>query len=1714
MKSPSDGRKSHEPIAIIGMAGRFPGASDLETFWQVLRDAAETIGEYPGGRFDLLDAYYNPGSGAPLHAITKRGGFLENLQLFDADFFGISPREAILLDPQQRLLLELGWEALEDAGIPQTMLAGSQTGVFAGQWTSDFEACLTDCLREPHFYATTGSGRYAGPARLAYHLDLRGPNLTVDTGCSSSLVAVHLACESLRVGQSDLAVAGAVNLILRPEVSSCYASAGMLSPDGRCKFGDAAANGYVRSEAAAVIVLKLLRRALADGDPVRAVIRGVSVNHDGHSSGLLVSPSRHAQEAMIRAALADAGVCASDLDYVEAHGTGTKAGDPVELEAIGAVLRDGERERPCLVGSVKTNIGHTEAAAGMVGLCKTVLALEHATVPATRNFQNPNPNIPWSDLPIRINTETEDWPAGREPRIAGVSSFGITGTNAHVILESAPERAHVIDETDAPRLYLLSARSGAALEQAAASWRKGIAEQSWPESMLDLAFTAANRRTHHPCRLAVVAHDRADLDTQLRSWLAQEGNQATHSGRVATAESGVVFVFPGQGGQWLGMGMELLQHEPVFREAMMRCDRALQPHTGWSVFDEIGTPAEARMNEIDRVQPALFAVMVSLAELWRSWGIEPEAVVGHSMGEVAAAVVCGALSLEDGAAVIVARSRLMKTVSGKGLMAMAALALPEAEELIQQYGGRVSIAANNSPASTILSGDAGAVEAAIAALEAREIFCRAIRVDVASHCAHMDPLKRTLEESLGSIRPKEARIPLYSTSSGAIERGAELGPAYWSRNLREPVMFAGAVENLLRDGFRRFIEINAHPVLLQAIEETASHAGMEALAVPSLRRDQEERRVLLGSLGKLHVHGLPVDFTRLYPKGECIGMPAYPWQRERYWPEEISSSTDRVLRRASRSGIGSRIECSADPGTFLFDVTFQPPSDPIESAGWCLDLAAAAGRDLWASDGVVIEDVRFWTAIAPSESGQLVVSPRGGTLRHFCLSSKVDGVWTICCEGNIRPEATPATSKDGALQNATAVAEQSLSALLPAAAALPDAGARRVARVESIEVFQKTNGEGLQVRTGIGAGSEPRVRVEAHRADGSLFARISGLQFQSDGTTGASKLIYDWAWVENEPLTRGDAPAGVVVVVGDSPLASAIHAQLESRKVNCVAIHPAGAEEAVRSLGSACGPIIWSSGDRSSTPESAVEKVASVTRLLQSITAAHCPPSLWLLTTGAYDLEAANSARLDITAPSASEAAIWGLARVISRERPELRCVTVDFSPAPSGSEHETFLRILAGGIADEQLAIRDTKCYSLRLRSKPAVNAAPASFRKDATYLITGGLGGLGQSLASFLARNGAGNLVLLGRSVPHDGALRALGQIESCGSHVRYIRADIGDPEAIGAVLRDIESTEYPLRGVFHLAGITHDAVLSDVTEESIRCVMRAKAAGAWNLHRLAESSSLDHFVLYSSITAVLSQPGQGSYAAANAYLDGLAILRSAAGLPSLSVQWGPWAGSGMMQQQGASRSLAAWSDQGIESFDPAAGLDGLSRLLTDSTPVALCAKIDWKKYGRSLTGERPAVFADLLGKGEPQTAKPESGLCETMGALPPAERAAALESHVKNVVATVLKSKATRFDSNSPLGSMGVDSLMAVEIARRITGGLGVRLPVTAIFNFPTIALLSKEISKRLGWDAAPAASPPPAVAAERPSRPAGPPTQAIAEMTDEEAVLSLVKGATPE
>ncbi len=1018
-----------ESIAIIGIGCRFPGgANSPEAFWKLLRDGVDAITEVPSDRWNL-DNFYDPEGTKPGKIRTRWGGFVEKIDEFDAEFFGISPREASSMDPQHRLLLEVAWEALEDGGQVPENLAGSKTGVFIGITTSDYcDIQLSASERDSINAYTNLGGVYCVTAnRISYILNLKGPSMAIDTACSSGLVAVHLACQSIWNGESVLAIAGGVNALLKPEISIGFSKASMLSPDGRCKTFDERANGYVRAEGAGVVVLKPLSQAIADGDPIYAVIRGSAVNQDGQTNGITV-PNGEAQEAAIRDACRLAGISPEQIQYVEAHGTGTPVGDPIEVTALGNAIG---KNRPagdyCTVGSVKTNIGHLESGAGVAGLIKAALAVKHGMIPPNLHFQTPNPKIPFEELRLRVPTSLEPWPNGKGTRLAGINSFGFGGTNAHVVVAEAPENTGggINPKSQIPNsksfLLPLSARSDEALNASAAAYKDFLTTEYF--SLSDICYTASLRRGHHSHRLAVVANSKEEMAENLSAFLAGETRIGMSSGRpLADSPAKLAFVFSGMGQQWWAMGRQLLESEPVFRETIQQCDELLRQYADWSLLEELTASEEtSRINSTQIAQCAIFSVQVALAALWRSWGIVPEAIVGHSVGEVAAAHVAGVLSLEDAISVIFHRSRLQAKTAGQGKMLAVGLSLESAQRVLAGYEERVSVAAVNSPSSVTLSGDGSALEEIAQSLEGKQIFCRFLQVEVPYHSPLMEPLKAELAESLQGIKPQTATIPLFSTVIGQQVKGPEIDGAYWTQNMRNPVLFVTAVEGLLQAGYDLFLEISANPVLTSYISECSVKAGKTATALPSLRRKEPEGAVMLGSFGKLYTLGYPVDWHRLYPQGQFVRLPSYPWQRERYWNESEESQQARLGLSYQRTVLGvpvhpllgSRLQ-SPQPQwnatidlhhlTYLEDHRVQ--GAVVYPGAAYVEMALAAAKEIFSEGSYVLSDIEFHKALFfadEAETVQLSVDRRGQT--SFDIHSQAKGEessWVQHATGNLQ----------------------------------------------------------------------------------------------------------------------------------------------------------------------------------------------------------------------------------------------------------------------------------------------------------------------------------------------------------------------------------------------------------------------------------------------------------------------------------------------------------------------------------------------------------------------------------------------------------------------------------------------------------------------------------------------------------------------------------------
>jgi myxalamid-type polyketide synthase MxaE and MxaD len=1798
-------RTKAEPIAIVGIGCRFPGrVQDPAALWTLLMSGVDAITEVPVDRWDAGNLY-DPDPLVAGKASSRWGGFLDDVDGFDAPFFGISPREAARMDPQQRLLLEVAWDALEDAGLSVAALAGRAAGVFVGvhSHSSDYWNLQARDRASLDAYAGTGTSHSVLAGRLSYLLDLRGPSMAIDTACSSSLVAVHLACQALRAGECGLALAAGVNVILSPEFTVAASRMQMLAADGRCKAFDARADGFVRGEGCGVVVLKRLADALAAGDPVRAVIRGSGVNQDGRTNGL-TAPNGQAQATLIRGVLASAGVTGAEIGYVEAHGTGTPLGDPIEIEALAAALGPREAGSPCHVGSVKANVGHLEGAAGIAGLIKATLVLQHGAIPPQVHFHRLNPHISLEGTPLAIAGEGRAWPAGAGPRRAGVSSFGWSGTNAHVVLEEAPSRpAAAPDDEPAPCVLAISARSTAALDAALHGYRAFVPGAS--VSLADIAYTAAVRRTHHAHRAAVLAGSKAEAVDRLQALIDGEARRGTAIG--AREESGparVVFVFPGQGSQWIGMGRGLLASSAVFRAALERCGEALREHVSWSLLDELAAEEHAaRLGEIDVVQPVLWAIQVALAAQWRAWGIVPAAVVGHSMGEIAAAHVAGALTLTESAAIICRRSRLLRALSGRGAMALVDLSRSDAEAALRGHETALAIAVLNSPRSSVISGDPTALQAVLGVLRGRGVFCREISVDVASHSPQVDALLAPLRAALRGLAPKAAAVPMHSTVTGALCAGSDLDAGYWARNLREPVLFSSVIRSLAESGHTRFLEISPHPILAPAIDETLASLGVAGAVIPSLRRHEDEWSSMLESAGALWAAGGPVAWERLFPAARRpVGLPRYPWQHERFWlaPEPPGQRT------VEQPFLGRRLEIAETPGRIAWEVALDGDAPDVRlehrlrgvgmlPASAIVATMIAAARETSRAPGV-IADIEFRRAILVPEAGarqrmQTVLTPLGEDEARVAIYTR-RGVepWVLHAEarlagGSSRPDgaedpaairarligAEPARAFYEGLRGLDVEIPDRLRVLqrlhrlagdvmatvddrgalapgvhdigklaealdgcfqLPAAGAGSDGSisAAMPVRIDELHVHAPANAVSAHARRREAPGLDgPTWDVRMLDDAGVPALEIKGLRLSDVVTGSVGADLYEIQWSVPTSLRRGlgAAPSGTWIVLADSHgVAAALARRLEAEGATVVLLErDEGWERTLgqRASGGDCRGVIdlWSLErplDRvASDPRPAPTTCQDALRVLHALleTGEACPPRLWLVTKGAQPVGPGS-----VSAPLAS--ALWGLGRVLGEEHPEMWGGLVDLDPSGSPEEDAGNLLAELRRTDDEaEAAYRRGRRHIPRL-VRSGEGGGPFALRPDVSYVITGGLGALGSRVARWMAGRGARHLVLLSRApLPPRAEWPALTgaagfradtirQIEAMGARVQHVAVDVADPAALAGSLDALRREGWPpVRGVVHAAAVIDDRLLHRLDPSSLEHVWRAKALGAWWLHRLLEKEPLDFFVLFSSLGSILGQTGQGTYAAANAFLDGLALHRAARGLPAVSINWGAWSDLGFAATTGGRQVVEELRGQGIGSLAPERALDLLEQALGGRRPQVAAFALDRAPAEESKAGSRrPRLLAGLLGGGPPAASPDEGGLAGALRSLPADSRRARLERLLCEKLGRVLKIAPDRIERRKPLGTIGVDSLVALEFRRHLEAALDLALPATMVFNHPTVVDLAAYLSDRIGPD--------PTSTGRVESAPAAPVERAVErvdQLSEEQAARALLAARRP-
>ncbi len=1699
-----------EPIAVVGMGCRLPGGvHGPAQYWQFLEQGGNGVAGMPAERWDA-DTFYAGDHTVPGTICSRDGGFLTSWRPdeFDAEFFNISPREAAAMDPQQRLLLEVAWEALENAGITAPAIRGTQTSVFVGLTTDDYSIILGKLPPEdidPHIPFGNAANFAAG--RLSYFLGVHGPAVALDTACSSSLVTVHLACQSLRRRESDQALAAGVNLILSPENSIATSRWGMLAPDGRCKTFDASADGYVRSEGCGVVVLKRLSDAVRDGDSVLAVVRGSAVNQDGPSSGQTV-PNGPAQQAVLRQALAASRLEPADIDYIEAHGTGTALGDPIELGALDEVFGDRAGGPPLVLGSVKTNLGHLESAAGIAGFIKTVLSVQHGYIPAHLHFERLTPHAAQGASRFTIAASGMPWPSVSRPRRAGVSSFGVSGTNAHVVVEQAPA-VEPVGARPQPVVSTLvvSGKSPARIASTAGMLAEWLSGAGAGVPLAEVAHTVNHHRTRYKHFATVCARDRAQAVAGLQALAAGESAEGVVEPSLTPHARGTVFVYSGQGSQWAGMGRQLLAEEPAFAAAIDELEPVFVEHVGYSLREIL---ADGRPVAGDaQVQPVLMGLQLALTGLWRSYGVEPDAVIGHSMGEVSAAVVAGALTPADGLRVIATRSRLMSRLAGQGAVALLELDDEATAALLADYPG-VDLAGYVSPRQTVVAGRPEQVDAMIAAVTKQERFARRVNMEVASHTPLMDSILPELRSALGDLTPNAATISFFSTISDTTT--PTLDADYWVANVREPVRLRQAIASAAEQ-HGTFIEISPHPVLTHAVTETLEPTHHHSIG--TLWRDRDDVVSFHTALNSTHVDQPP---QTPHPPEPHPMLPTTPWQHTRYWIDVQSRSA--ALESAPRAGtlLGTEhIDVATTPPTRLWQARLVLAAKPypgshrfqgveVVPAAVLLHTLSAAAAEY---DAAAVTDVRFELPVAVDQprivqvvadgdtvtvsSSPAAYSPDYRWIRHASarishrpneIPDRFDGAdremssYHASVEDELqrvwRTEGLPFKWSVGACRSAPGrlaadveVSDSSTAALLDAAvqvARLVDSSNAALmlpANMESIwlaEEFGSSHGV-VEVYRRAGNDEELIVDIAVHAPDGAPLLDIRSLRYVALDSDAAAADSRDESWTIAHALdwqpaddNAGPQPAldglTTLAVVGQGDTANTLRQRLGHAGYISVDISDARYVLYVAEPGSPGA----AETDLDCAVRLSAEVAAIVGQLVQRNDSS--PATLWILTRGVREAGSVAAVR---------QGCLWGIAGVVRSEQPQLWGGLVDISDEADIEECASALSAVLPTPAKSILALRDGEFLAPALvpvAGQPT--REPLRCRPDAAYLITGGMGDLGLLMAGWLADRGARRLILVARTpLPprrewdsdiNDTGTRAkvaaIRALEARGVSVDAVALDVGSPEAVQSLLarRDDDGAP-PIRGVIHAAGLTEAQLLTEVTDSRLRRTMWPKVAGAQVLNDAFPASSLDFLFLIASAGTVFGVPGQGAYAAANAYLDSLARARHRQGCHTVSLDWVAWRGLGFAK-------------------DAEVVLHELERV--GSRPVtareAFTAWEHLERYEVAQAVMAPLRSSDALASAA--SATPDTAPATMTWTEMPAENVLSeLETGLRGILARELRMPEAELDLQLPFAELGLNSVMAMTVRRETEQFVGIELSATMLWNHPTISALAEYLAKKL-------------------------------------------------
>ncbi|WP_406258503.1 type I polyketide synthase [Streptomyces chartreusis] len=1691
-----------EPVAIVAVGCRYPGGvTTPEDLWRVAADGVDATGDFPTDRGWDLASLHHPDPDRLGTTYTRRGGFLDDVADFDPLFFGMSPREALATDPQQRLLLEVAWETLERAGIPAPTLRGTDTGVFVGLMHVGYGSGVPAHELESHI--GIGSSGSVASGRISYVLGLRGPAMTLDTACSSSLVAMDLAAKSLRAGECTLALAGGVTVLSSPQPFIAFSRQRGLSPDGRCRSFAAGADGTAWAEGVGLVLLEKLSDARRNGHPVLAVLRGSAVNSDGASNGL-TAPNGEAQRELIQLALADAGLGAADVDVVEGHGTGTALGDPIEAGALLATYgQDRNPDDPVWLGSVKSNLGHTQAAAGVAGVIKMIEAMRHDELPASLHAEEPSPHVDWTAGAVRLLDRARPWPRRPGgPRRAAISSFGIGGTNAHVIIEEpSAEEAPLFDPAEAadptggpgaatPRLpitpWLVSGSDEAGLRAHAASLAAVLAEVTGRSAALDVGYSLATTRTSLSHRAAVLATDAEGLLSGLRELAdgadANDADGPSLLRGTALPRPKTVLLCTGQGAQRSGMGRELRAAYPVFDTAFIALCEEFTPYLDRPLLEVIDAPDDTLLHRTDYTQPALFAFAVSLHALLADWGVRPDYLVGHSIGELAAAHIAGVFSRADAVRLVAARGRLMAALPSDGAMIAVRAPLSEVTgklaELPDEVSASIAVAAVNGPTSVVLSGDEDAVTALAAAIGRPS---RRLRVSHAFHSPLLDPMLAEYRAVAESVTYYRSSVPVVSTLTGRPEPDALADPEHWVRQARETVRFADAVEWLADEGVTAFVEAGPAASLAVAAEEcVAPDRNAVFMSCP-------DPRAAVEALASLHVHGVPVDWRSVYADSGARRrpLPTYPFQRQRYWLNAVRHRTPSghpLMGHAQPDADGPGIRHTA-----VLSTTEHP---------WLADhaigervvvpatlFAELACRATGTAGAVRLAELAFHEPLVLSATDRVRVQVVAGAPDES--GGRPVTVWARAADTAGGPWTRHATAT-------TAPAEAPLSEA-PLAETPPTdlPGAWPPPKAERLPVdYARLAAHGHHY------GPAFRAVTALWRRDGEVFAELA-LSPAETATASSYTLhpaLFDAALhaalLAEEPGDRPREPraplacTGVTVHATGASAARAVVRRLGPDEFRVTLTDPAGRPLAtVESLvtrampASATTPaetyrLTWRPAEPTpdASPEHELLDVAQladtlpedatrpdrVRRLLTAVlgtvrdwTADARPGRLLVLTHNATGDD-----------PDLAEAAVAGLVRSAQSEHPG-RIVLVDRRGVPASPEQ--LERALRTG--EPQVALRHGLPLAPRLTPADPPTAEPPALDPEGTVIVTGGTGALGASLARYLvAERGVRHLLLTGRSG------RVPDWVADLPAKVRVVACDVRDRTAVDALVASCLPVP---TAVFHLAGVVDDGVVDGMTPDRLANVLAPKVDGAWHLHEATQGLGLSAFVLYSSAAGVLGRPGQSNYSAANGFLDALARHRTAHGLPAQALAWGPWT-TADDEGMAARVTPERLNEGGVLSITESEGVRLLDRAMRIPEPVLVPIPLD---LAAAAGPAAPAVLADLLprptSRPPGEAAEPVAAVAQAPGAwrerlasVAPHERESALAELIRIEVAAVLGfPDPAALPTERPFTELGFDSLTAVQVRNRISAFTRVRLAPTVVLEYPTPSELAANVHAAL-------------------------------------------------